>query len=98
VWFDDSGADGLGCDAAALAPDVASVDTLARLQLASLRLGLELGLSNASPELLDLISLVGLCEVLPVRSRSGVEPDRQSEEREQGRSIDDGADPRVPPG
>ena len=52
------------------------VDVLARLQLAARRRGVELRIHDASPELLELISLAGLDEVL-------IEPRRQPEEREE---------------
>jgi len=43
--------------------DLASVDTLARMQLAATRLGLRLRLSP-SEEMLELLELCGLVEVL----------------------------------
>jgi anti-anti-sigma regulatory factor len=56
--------------------DLATIDALARLQLAARRAGLELRLCSASPELVELIAFVGLDEMLRV------EPDGQAEERE----------------
>jgi len=44
--------------------DVGTVDAIARLQLAAKRLGLELRLHNARPELRELIDFAGLCDVL----------------------------------
>jgi anti-anti-sigma regulatory factor len=55
----------LVCDVCGVDADVATVDALARLQLAAHRLGLEIGLSGASPELRLLIDLCGLAEALP---------------------------------
>jgi anti-anti-sigma regulatory factor len=66
------------CDVQSLAaPDLGSVGALARLQLEARRVGLELRLRSASPELRELIAFVGLDDVL------GVEVRRQSEEREE---------------
>lgn len=60
-----------------LKPDCATIDGIARLQLAVRRRGLELQLRNANEALLELIDLAGLVGVL------SVEPGRQSEKREQ---------------
>jgi hypothetical protein len=59
-----------------LKPDCATIDGIARLQLAVRRCGFELQLRNANEPLLELIDLAGLVGVLRV------EPGRQSEERE----------------
>jgi len=64
-------------DAAGSPPDAASVDLLARLQLAARRAGAELRLRHASDDLLAVIVFAGLAEVLRV------EPQRQVEEREE---------------
>jgi hypothetical protein len=58
-------------------PDCATIDGIARLQLAVHRCGLELQLRNANEPLRELIGLAGLGGVLRV------EPGRQTEEREQ---------------
>ena len=64
-------------------PDPAILDALVRLQLAARRLGSSIRLENACTELVDLLALVGLPEVLPACAGSGVEIDRQIEQREQ---------------
>ena len=64
-------------------PDPAVLDALVRLQLAARRLGSSIRLEHACSELVDLLALVGLSEVLPVCAGSGVEIDRQIEQREQ---------------
>jgi hypothetical protein len=51
-------------DAHGLDPNAVSVDALARLQLAARRLSCRLLLSNASPELLELVAYMGLADVL----------------------------------
>jgi hypothetical protein len=45
-------------------PDAVTVDALARLQLAAKRISCRLLLRNASPELLELVSFMGLSDVL----------------------------------
>jgi ABC-type transporter Mla MlaB component len=53
------------CDVAGIAPDAVTVDALARLQLGAQRLGCRIRLRNASPELVDLVTFMGLRDVLP---------------------------------
>jgi hypothetical protein len=84
------------CDVGAVAPDAPAVDALARLQLTARRLGLDVGLRNASDELLELISLVGLCDVLPVCAGSGIDPGGQTEQGEQNLGVEEEADPADP--
>jgi hypothetical protein len=73
-------------DASAFVPDVATVDALARLQLAARRAGRRLRLRKAPDELVELITFCGLGEVL------GVEAGRQTEEREQGLRLEEERD------
>ena len=56
--------------------DAGSVDALARLQLHAGRHGFRLLLRGASAELLELISFMGLADVLPTWSYP-VEPQRR---------------------
>jgi hypothetical protein len=86
------------CDVRALAPNAAAVDALARLQLSARRLGLDVGLGNACDELLELIALVGLCDVLPVCAASRIESSGQTEEGEQSLGVEEEADPADPTG
>ena len=51
-----------------LAADIASVDLLARLQLAARRLGGRVLLRSVPGDLVELIALAGLAETLPVVS------------------------------
>ena len=61
-----SGALIVDCDVATVTqPDVATVDTLARMSLTARRLNRRLRLRNASPRLQELIVLAGLLEVMP---------------------------------
>jgi anti-anti-sigma regulatory factor len=53
------------CDVRDLgSPDGEALDALARLQLIARRMGREMRLRNASPELRDLLALAGLADVL----------------------------------
>jgi anti-anti-sigma regulatory factor len=71
-------------DVSALAePDPQILDALVRLQLAAQRRGASIRLENACPVLVDLLALAGLSEVLPVLRASGVEMDRETEQREE---------------
>jgi len=65
------------------APTADTIDQLARLELATRRCGYELELANADPRLLELISFVGLSDVLGVESR------RESEQREDPGGIEE---------
>lgn len=70
-------------DASALAADLASVDRLARLQLAAQRRGRALHLLGVSGELRALLELTGLAGAL------GVEPRGQPEEREDPLDVEE---------
>lgn len=77
------------CDVGALPPDAVVVDTLARLQLAARRLGLEIRLRHASGELQELLVLVGLRDVLRVETRGQAEQREQRLGVEEERELDD---------
>ena len=65
------------CDVGGLdAPDVAAVDAICRIRLSVRRLGGHLRLRHASRELVDLIDLMGLCDVLSTPARSALETRR----------------------
>jgi ABC-type transporter Mla MlaB component len=57
-------ADVLLCDVAGIAADAVAVDALARLGLAARRLGCDVRLRGASPELLALVDFIGVADVL----------------------------------
>jgi ABC-type transporter Mla MlaB component len=65
--FEHSNAGVALCDVSRVEPDALTVDALARLQLAAQRRGCQVRLRNASPELLALVSFMGLADVLPDR-------------------------------
>src|SRR4051794_22252756 len=68
------------CDVAAVGrPDAGTVGALARLQLTARRLGGRIRLRHASPELRELLSFLGLDEVVPTLV---VEAGREAEEGE----------------
>lgn len=53
------------CEVCGVEPDAVTVDALARLQLAAQRRGCQVRLRHASRELLELVSFMGLADVLP---------------------------------
>lgn len=55
------------CDVHGVEPDAVTVDALARLQLAARRHGCRVRLCSASNALRDLVSFMGLTDVLPER-------------------------------
>ena len=63
--------------------DLATIDALARLQLAARRAGYELRLHRVSTELEELLAFTGLDEVLRV------EPRREAEEREERLGLEE---------
>ncbi len=64
-------------------PDLATVDELARLQLAARRLGCEIRLRRACAELWGLLDLAGLTDVVAGGDDRRLEPGGQPEEGEQ---------------
>ena len=71
------------CDVGGLVePDAATVDALARLQLAARRRGREVSLLGASERLRDLLSFCGLNEAIPPCEGLVVDPGREPEQRE----------------
>jgi ABC-type transporter Mla MlaB component len=61
----ESGAEVARCDVGGVDIDAVTVDALARLQLAARRHGCQVRLRNASRELLELVTFMGLQDVLP---------------------------------
>ena len=85
------------CDASALVQaDLGTIDGLARLALATRRLGHGLRLCQASPELTGLMALVGLAGVVRC-AESAVEPRRQAEHREELGGVEEEDDPADAP-
>ena len=77
------------------APDVSTVDVLARMALTARRCGCRLELSGADQPLVELLTLAGLREVLPLRAPSAVEVRGEAEHLEVPSPEEDGdvADP-----
>ena len=87
----------LVCDVGAIVvPDAVTVDALARLQLTARRLGCEFRVEHASPELRGLLAFMGLNGVVPLGAGLGLEPGRQTEEREQRVRVKEERDPADP--
>ncbi len=63
--LETSGAQIARCDVRSVEPDAVTVDALARLQLAARRHRCTVRLVHASRELLELVSFMGLADVLP---------------------------------
>jgi hypothetical protein len=78
------------CDVAALPPDALSVDTLARVQLEARRHGCRVQLRNVPAELGRLLSFLGLADAVGLGRR--LEAQRQPEEREDPRRVEEGVD------
>jgi ABC-type transporter Mla MlaB component len=53
------------CDVTGVSADAVSIDALARLQLGAQRQGCRVRLRDASPELRELVAVMGLTDVLP---------------------------------
>jgi ABC-type transporter Mla MlaB component len=60
----ESGAEVAVCDLRGVAPDAVAVDALARLELAARRHGCQIQVGGGSPDLCELISFMGLRDVL----------------------------------
>ena len=73
------------CDVSGAVPDCATIDALARLQLAARRHGCRVRLHRPSSELLELLDFVGLSDVV----RLGLEPGGQPEERKHPLSVEE---------
>ena len=81
----------LECDAAAVShPDLRTIEAIARVGLIARRLGTGIRLRGASVELLDLLAFCGL----PVELVS--EGEREAEEREEARRVEEERDPGDP--
>ena len=71
--------------------DLGTVESLARLQLAARRCGLELRLRHVPDELRELITFVGLAEALRLDPRGQAEEREERVGVEEERELDDPA-------
>jgi anti-anti-sigma regulatory factor len=70
-----TGAELVVCDVGGvIQPNAATVDAVCRVRLAARRFGCRLRLRHASPELVDLLDLMGLCD--SAENDSGLEAER----------------------
>ena len=92
VLSQGSDAEVIVCDVRTLAADAVTVEALARLQLTARRLGRQIRLHRASPELDQLLSFAGLADVVTVSPGLRLGGDRQAEEREQPRRVEERVD------
>ncbi len=82
----------LVCDIGSLADaDLGAVAGLARLHVASRRLGFDLVLHNGSDALVELVAFVGLADVLRFQPRGQAEEREQRLGGEEERKLDDPA-------
>jgi anti-anti-sigma regulatory factor len=98
-WLERTGAAVVVCDVAGIPdPDSITLEALARVALTVRSAGREVCLRHASPRLKDLLSLVGLRDVLPCEDSglAGVEPERQPEQREHAWHIEEVMEPGDP--
>lgn len=85
------------CDVTALTePDLEMVDALARLELAARRRGARLMLVHAPADLRRLLDLSGLRDAVLVDRPLSLELERQTEEWEQMRGVEEEARPEDP--
>jgi ABC-type transporter Mla MlaB component len=99
VVLEGSGAEVVVCDVGALVdPDAVTVDALARLQLTARQLGRQVRLRHSSCELQELLSLMGLCDVVPLCAGLRLGPRGQTEEREQASGVQEEGHPADPTG
>jgi ABC-type transporter Mla MlaB component len=97
VLLEGCDADLVVCDVSALVdPDCVTIDALARLQLTAGRRGRQIRFRHACGQLQDLLALMGLSDVVPCGPGLPLESRGKTEEREQGRGVEEEADPADP--
>jgi anti-anti-sigma regulatory factor len=75
MFMDRVAANRVVCDVGSVVePDAVVVEALARLQLTARRLGREVRLGRVSPDLRDLLLLMGLAEVILAEDAPGADP------------------------
>ncbi|MGH8915814.1 MAG: STAS domain-containing protein [Acidimicrobiia bacterium] len=82
------------CDVGGVtAPDLGTVDSLARLEISVRELGWSIHLRYASPRLQELLDLCGLAEILPVCDESSLVGEGQPEQGEQPGGVEEVVEP-----
>jgi ABC-type transporter Mla MlaB component len=74
-------------------PDVVTIESLARLQITVRRAGGWILFHRACRELHELVSMMGLADIVRVDTGSGVEARGEAEEREEARGVEEERDP-----
>jgi STAS domain len=85
------------CLDGSVAADVVAIELLARLQLAARRAGRRVLVGHGSASLQDLLTFLGLDDVVPCRRGLPLEAGRQAEEREQAVGVEEGGELDHPP-
>ncbi len=97
VLLEQSGARVVVCDVDALVdPDAVTIDALARLQLITQRYGRRLRVRYAGGALRNLLTLMGLDDIVQLDTLLRIAPKGQTEEREEGRSVEEEGDSTDP--
>jgi ABC-type transporter Mla MlaB component len=92
--FDASDAHLVVLDLAAIGvADVVTIESLARLELTVRRAGGWIRFRRAGRELHELVSMMGLADVLRFDTGSGVEARGEAEKGEEGRGVEEERDP-----
>ncbi|MGH2640206.1 MAG: STAS domain-containing protein [Actinomycetota bacterium] len=92
--FDASDARLVVLDVAAIGEaDVVTIESLARLELTVRRAGGWIRFRRAGRELHELVSMIGLADILRFDTGSGVEARGETEEREEGLGVEEERDP-----
>jgi ABC-type transporter Mla MlaB component len=87
------------CDVARLADsDLGTIDALAKLQLTARRLGGSICLRHASAQLQELLTLVGVGNIVQCDGDSGLEARRQPESGKEAAGVEEEGDPADPTG
>jgi ABC-type transporter Mla MlaB component len=73
--------------------DMVTIESLARLQLTVRRAGGWIRFRRAGRELHELVCMMGLADILRSDTGSGVEARGETEEREEGRGVEEERDP-----
>jgi hypothetical protein len=77
-------------------PDLSTIAALARLRASGAGLACTVHLRYASPRLQELLDLCGLTDILPVCDESPLVDERQTEQGEQSRRVEEVVEPGDP--